>query len=67
MKRLSNKYGKNSKNNKFHKILPVEREKVKKGFTKSAKFAKIAEVTRISYRSSGEKLISYKRDTIHNY
>ena len=32
VKRLSNKYGKNSKNNKFHKILRLEREKVKKGF-----------------------------------
>ena len=47
MKRLSNKYGKNSKNNKFHKILHLEREKVKKGFSKSANFAKIAKVTRI--------------------
>ncbi|CAH3027637.1 unnamed protein product [Porites evermanni] len=42
VKRLSNKYGKNSKNNKFHKILHLEREKVKKGFSKSANFAKIA-------------------------
>ena len=42
MKRLSNKYGKNSKNNKFNKILHLEREKVKKGFSKSANFAKIA-------------------------
>ena len=67
VKRLSNKYGKNSKNNKFHKILPLEREKVKKSFTKSANFAKIAKVTRISYKSSGEKLISYKRDSICNY
>ena len=32
MKRLSNKYGKNSKNNKFNEILHLEREKVKKGF-----------------------------------
>ena len=49
MKRLSNKYGKNSKNNKFHKILHLEREKVKeKGFAEmSANFAKIAKVTRI--------------------
>ncbi|CAH3041543.1 unnamed protein product [Porites lobata] len=49
VKRLSNKYGKNSKNNKFHKILHLEREKVKKGFSKSANFAKIAKVTRIFY------------------
>ena len=47
LKRLSNKYGKNSKNNKFHKILYLEREKVKKGFEMSANFAKIAKVTRI--------------------
>ena len=50
MKRLSNKYGKNSvcKNNKFHKILHLEREKVKKGFEMSANFAKIAKVTKFS-------------------
>ena len=47
VKRLSNKYGKNSKNNKFHKILYLEREKVTKGFEMSANFAKIAKVTRI--------------------
>ena len=47
VKRLSNKYGKNSKNSKFHKILHLEREKVKKGFEMSANFAKIAKVTRI--------------------
>ena len=39
MKRLSNKYGKNCKNNKFHKILHFERGKVKKGFEMSANFA----------------------------
>ena len=38
VKILSNKYGKNSKNNKFHKILHLERGKVKKGFEMSAKF-----------------------------
>ena len=47
VKRLSTKYGKNSKNNKFNKILHLEREKVKKGFEKSANFEKIAKVTRI--------------------
>ena len=47
MKRLSNKYGKNSKNNEFNRILPLEREKVKRGFEKSANFAKIAKVTKI--------------------
>ena len=47
VKRLSNKYGKNSKNNKFHKILHFEREKAKKGFSKSANFAKIEKATRI--------------------
>ena len=36
-----------SKNNKFDKILHLEREKVKKRFEKSANFAKIAKVTRI--------------------
>ena len=46
VKRLSNKYGKNCKNNKFHKILHLERGKVKKGFRKSTNFAKIAKVTR---------------------
>ena len=39
VKRLSNKYGKNSKNNKFNEILHLEREKVKKGFEMSANFA----------------------------
>ena len=39
VKRLSNIYGKTSKNNKFHKILHLEREKVKKGFERS-KFRK---------------------------
>ena len=47
MKRLSNKYGKKSKNNKFDKILHEQREKFKKGFENSANFAKIAKVTRI--------------------
>ena len=47
VKRLSNKYGKNSKNNKFYKIRHLEREKVKKGFEMSTNFAKIAKVTRI--------------------
>ena len=35
VKRLSNKYGKNSMNKQIHKILHLEREKVKKGFSKS--------------------------------
>ena len=39
MKRLGNKYGKNSKNNKFHNILYLERGKVNKGFEMSANFA----------------------------
>ena len=47
VKRLSNKYGKNSRNNKFFKILLLQREKAKKGFVKSANFAKIAQVTGI--------------------
>ena len=47
VKRLSNKYGKNSKNNKFDKILHLERKKVKNGFVKSANFAKIAKITRL--------------------
>ena len=46
VKRLSNIYGKTSKNNKFHKILHLEREKVKNGFEMSANAAKIAKVTR---------------------
>ena len=46
VKRLSNKYGKKS-SNKCNKILHLQKEKVKKGFEKSANFAKIVEVTRI--------------------
>ena len=38
---------KNSRNNKFHKILLLQREEAKKGFLKSANFAKIAKVTGI--------------------
>ena len=37
----------NGKNNKFYKILHLQREKVKNDFVKSAKFAKIAKVTRL--------------------
>ena len=47
MKRLSNKYGKNSRNNKFLKILHLQREKAKKGFVKSPNVAQIAKVTEI--------------------
>ena len=47
VKRLSNKYGKNSRNNKLLKILLLQREKAKKGFVKSANVAKIAKVTGI--------------------
>ena len=47
MRRLSNKYGENNGNNKFFKILLLQREKVKKGFVKAANFAKIAKVTGI--------------------
>ena len=43
VKRLSDKYIKSNKNNKFNKILHSEREKDKKGFEKSAHFAKIVE------------------------
>ena len=39
LKRLSNKYRKNSKNSTFNKILELEREKDKEGFEKSANFA----------------------------
>ena len=38
---------KNNENNKFNKILHLEREKVKKDFEKYANFEKIAKVTRI--------------------
>ena len=51
VKRLSNKYGKNSRNNKFFKILLLQREKVKKGCVKSANFAKIPKVTGIFFVS----------------
>ena len=47
MKRLSNKYGKNSRKNKFFKILLLEREKAKRGFVKSPNFTKMAKVTGI--------------------
>ena len=47
MKRLSNKYGKNSRKNNFFKILLLEREKAKRGFVKSPDFTKIAKVTGI--------------------
>ena len=47
MKRLSNKSSKNNENNRFNKILHLQREKVKKGFEKYANFEKIAKVTRI--------------------
>ena len=43
----SNKYRKSSQISKFGKIQHYERERAKKGFEKSANFAKIAEVTRI--------------------
>ena len=55
VKRLSNKYGKNSKNNQFHKILHLEREKVKNGVSKSANFAKIAKVTKNEFSFLWEK------------
>ena len=42
---LTCKYRKSSKNNKFNKILDLEREKAKKGLEKSINSAKIAKVT----------------------
>ena len=46
--KLEHEYCKKSKNNKFNKILHLERQKVKKGFDeKSANFAKIARVASI--------------------
>ena len=47
VKRLSNKYRRNSKIDKFNKILDLQAEKAKKGLEKSANFAKIAKVARI--------------------
>ena len=47
LKRLSNKYGKNSKNNERNQILDLERKRATKGLEKSANVAKIARVTRI--------------------
>ena len=44
---MSNEYGKNSKTNKFNKILVLVCEKAKKAFTKSANTKKIAKVTKI--------------------
>ena len=46
-KRLSNKYGKNSKNNNLNKILHLEREKVKKGF--ASKFLLTRSILDISH------------------
>ena len=53
VKRLNNKYGKNSRpgNKKFFKILLLQRETAKKGFVKSANFAKIAKVTGFAFLS----------------
>ena len=36
MRRFSNKYGKNSKNNKFNNILGLEKEKAKENLEKAA-------------------------------
>ena len=47
VKRLSNKYGKNSRNNKLFKIILLQGEKAKKGFVKPANLAKITKVTGI--------------------
>ena len=43
LKRLSNKYGKNSKNNKRNQILDLERKRAK-GLEKSAKIAKVTRI-----------------------
>ena len=59
MKRLREKYGKNSKNNKFHKILHLEREKVKKGFKMSANFVK--------NRKSNKNFSSYVKRLSNKY
>ena len=47
LKRLSNKYGNNRRNNKYNQILDLKRKRAKKGFEKTANVAKIANVTRI--------------------
>ena len=47
-------------NNKFHKILHLEREKVKKGFEMSPNFAKIAKVQSNKNFSSFVKRLSNK-------
>ena len=49
VKRLSNKYRKNSKIDKFNIILDLQAEKAKKGLEKYANFAKIAKVARIFF------------------
>ena len=47
MKQLSNKCSKNNEDNKFNKILHLQREKVKKSFEKYANFENIAKEIRI--------------------
>ena len=43
----SDKYRRTRKNNKFNKILDLEKEEIKKGPEMSANIAKVAKVTRI--------------------
>ena len=45
--KITNKYRKNRRNNKFNKILDSEKEETKKGPEMSAIIAKIANITRI--------------------
>ena len=46
-KNTRDKYRKNCKDNKFNKILDLDKEETKKGPEMSANIAKIAKVTRI--------------------
>ena len=55
VKRLSNKYRKNSKIDKFNIILDLQAEKAKKGLEKSANFAKIAKVKYPCQKRQGNK------------
>ena len=56
-----NTHDKYRKNNKFNKILDLEKEETKKGPEMSANIAKIAKVTRIFLATIGDKSI----ETLH--
>ena len=60
VKILSNKYGKNSKNNKFHKILHLERNKYGKN-SKNNKFHKILHLERGKVKKGFRKSTNFAK------